>query len=84
MLGRLQEGESLGMPHSRPMPNIGVRCHELRIRDETKNWRIFYRTDADAIVIAEVIEKTTQATPKWVIELCKRRFKVYDDVSWER
>ena len=34
LLRKLQEGESLGLPHSRPMPAIGRRCHELRIRDE--------------------------------------------------
>src|SRR5271168_5380993 len=44
LLRRLQRGENIGLPHSRPMPDIGSRCHELRIRDETKNWRIFYIT----------------------------------------
>ena len=63
LLRRLQEGESLGLPHSRPMPSIGKRCHELRITDEDKTWRIFYRTDADAIIIAGVEEKKTQKTP---------------------
>jgi len=33
----LQKGETLPMPHSRPMPTIGARCHELRIVDETMN-----------------------------------------------
>jgi phage-related protein len=59
LLRRLQEGESLGMPHSRPMPRIGKNCHELRVRDKGQNWRIVYRIDADAIVIAEVFAKTT-------------------------
>ena len=47
LLRRLQEGEALGMPHSRPMPTIGRRCHELRVRDEDQNWRIIYRLDAN-------------------------------------
>jgi hypothetical protein len=34
LLRKLQEGELLGMPHSRPMPSIGRRCHELRVEDE--------------------------------------------------
>jgi phage-related protein len=51
LLRKLQRGEALGMPHSRPMPAIGKRCHELRVRDGTANWRIVYRTDGDAIVI---------------------------------
>jgi len=33
LLRRLQRGESIGMPHSRPMPIIGRRCHELRVVD---------------------------------------------------
>lgn len=79
LLRRLQEGESLGLPHSRPMPSIGKRCHELRINDEDKTWRIFYRTDADAIIIAGVEEKKTQKTPRQTIENCQRRLQRYDD-----
>jgi len=45
------------MPHSRPMPEIGRRCHELRIVDGEHTWRIIYRADPDAIVIAEVFGK---------------------------
>jgi hypothetical protein len=33
----LQMGETLSMPHSRPMPSIGKNCHELRINDENTN-----------------------------------------------
>jgi phage-related protein len=78
LLRRLQEGESLGMPHSRPMPSIGPRCHELRIKDRQKSWRIVYRIDNDAIVIAEVFAKTTQKTPKHVIDICNDRLAAYD------
>jgi phage-related protein len=78
LLRRLQEGESIGMPHSRPMPSVGAGCHELRVRDETRNWRIIYRIDDDAIIIAEVFPKTTQKTPKTVIDACKRRLTLYD------
>ena len=31
LLRRLQRDEKLSLPHSRPMPVIGARCHELRI-----------------------------------------------------
>ena len=67
LLRRLQRGESLGLPHSRPMPSIGSRCHELRITDEDATWRIVYRIDTDAIVIAEVFAKKTQVAPRAVI-----------------
>jgi phage-related protein len=78
LLRRLQMGEKLSLPHSRPMPSIGARCHELRIDDENKTWRIVYRVDRDAIVILEVFEKKTRTTPKEVIENCKRRIRLYD------
>lgn len=58
----------MDMPHSRPMPNIGARCHELRIRDRDQIWRIIYRADVDAIVILEVFSKESRSTPKRVIE----------------
>jgi len=78
LLRKLQRGERLGMPHSRPMPSIGVRCHELRINDERETWRIFYRLDPDAIVVAEVLSKKTNTTPQGVIETCQRRLREYD------
>jgi phage-related protein len=74
----LQTGVALGMPHSRPMPAIGKRCHELRIPDRQVNWRIVYRLDADAIVILEVFPKKTAGTPEAVIENCRRRLRRYD------
>jgi phage-related protein len=79
LLRRLQRGESLRMPHSRPMPGIGRRCHELRVRDGTANWRIIYRTDRDAIVIGAVFSKKTPTTPKSLIASAQRRFREYDD-----
>ena len=78
LLRRLQDGESLGLPHSRPMPSIGIHCHELRIRDVEKNWRIVYRIDDDAILLVEVFIKTTRATPPKVIAGCKKRLSQYD------
>ena len=77
LLRKLQRAESLAMPHSRPMPSIGRRCHELRIVDESATWRIVYFADSDAIVILEVSSKKTRATPTRVIETCKSRLALY-------
>ena len=41
-LRRLQQGQGLSLPHSRPMPAIGGQCHELRINDRDRTWRIVY------------------------------------------
>jgi len=78
LLRQLQIGLKLSLPHSRPMPSIGPRCHELRVKDENRIWRILYRIDDDAIVILEVFDKKSQKTPREVIESCKRRLRLYE------
>ncbi len=81
LLRQLQLGEKLNLPHSRPVPSIGRRCHELRIVDRTATWRIIYRIDRDAIVIVEVFSKKTEKTPKGIIESVKNRLKAYDEMD---
>lgn len=79
LIRRLQAGDMLGMPESRSMPSIGKSCHELRVRDAAHNWRIFYRIDHNAILVAGVFAKKTQKTPKGEIDTCQARLKRYDD-----
>jgi phage-related protein len=74
-----QLGWKLTMPHSRPMPAIGPRCHELRVKDGRSEWRIVYRIDSDAVIVLDVFAKSTRKTPQSVITECKRRLKQYDD-----
>ena len=81
LLRRLQKGEALSLPHARPMPAIGARCHELRVVDERLTWRIIYRLDPDAVVIGDVFAKKTQTTPAEVVKTCQRRFREYDDAK---
>jgi phage-related protein len=83
LLRALQLGTLLSMPMSRPMPSIGARCHELRIRDLGQRVirRIVYRIDEDAIIIGDIFVKKTQATPKAVIDACKRRYRLYDEAK---
>lgn len=80
LLRQLQRGIMLEMPESRPMPRIGKRCYELRIQDAETNrtWRIIYRIDLNAILVADVFAKKTQTTPLAVIEVCRKRFQRYD------
>lgn len=81
LLRQLQGGAKLGLPHSRPMPAIGARCHELRIVDEGATWRIICRLDEDAIVIVHVFSKKTRQTPGQTIEDCRRRLRQYDELT---
>jgi len=83
LLRRLQRGEVLSLPESRPMPSIGPRCHELRIDDVRlkKEWRVVYYIGEHAIAILEVFRKTTRATPGDVIASCRRRVGAFRKVD---
>ena len=63
------------------MPAIGTQYYELRIPDSDKNWRIMFHIGPEEIVILEVFNKTTQATPAAVLNTCKARLKNYRDAS---
>jgi phage-related protein len=84
LLRRLQRGEKLSLPYSRPMPVVGSRCHELRIQDQDVIWRIMYRVDSDAVIVAEMFAKKTSATPQQVIDVCKQRLRNYDKAAKEQ
>lgn len=77
LLRRLQQGNLIALPHSRPMPSIDSHCHELRIPDSNQTWRIVYSIEPDAIIILEVFSKKSRATPKYVIDNAKSRLKRY-------
>jgi phage-related protein len=80
LLRMLQKGEHVGMPSSKPLPEMGPGCRELRINDEGVTWRIVLRIDPDAIVILEVFTKKTEKMPGAVIDRCKNRLKRYDAI----
>ena len=73
LLRRLQRGDLLSLPQSRPMPSVAFGCHELRIVDGHLNWRIMYYIATDAVVILDVFRKKTETTPKTVVADCRRR-----------
>ena len=77
LLRRLQDGEVLSMPASRPLPAIAQNCHELRIADRNATWRIVYYLDSDAVVILEVFSKKTRALPTIVASAARRRLNQY-------
>ena len=86
LLRRLQAGESLGPEDgSKPLPSVGSRIHELKINDGEKNvtWRIVYRIDSDAIVVAGWFKKKSQKLPKNFVDTCRKRLKKYDELIQE-
>jgi phage-related protein len=62
------------------MPAIGSTCHELRINDRDRTWRIVHAIEEGAVVILEVFSKKTDQTPSQLIEICKKRLKAYRDL----
>lgn len=83
LLRRLQDGELLSLPASRPLPTVGRNSHELRITDRDVTWRIVYHVAADAVVILEVFGKKTRSLPKSVVAIARRRLREYQRLSEE-
>jgi len=84
LLRRLQQGELLALPLSRPMSAVGPQCHELRITDRDQTWRIMYHVASDAVVILDVFSKKTEATPTTVLDICRTRLAAYLKVAGGR
>ncbi len=77
LLRMLQLGESIGMPHSRPLPALGLGCHELRVVDQKTSWRIIYCVDELAVVVLEVFAKKSRRLPPSILRTCQRRLAAY-------
>lgn len=72
----LQKGAKLTMPLSRPMSSVGVGVEELRVKDISGVYRIFYFARlSDAIWIIHAFQKKTQKTPHHEIDIAKKRLK---------
>lgn len=72
----LQAGENITMPSSRPMPSIYNGVSELRIKDESGNYRIFYYIKLkNKILVFHAFQKKTQKTPTKEINTALLRLK---------
>jgi phage-related protein len=73
-IARLEAGLTLSMPLSRPMPDIGKGVSELRLRDRSGIYRVFYfMARKGSIYLLHAMKKTTQTTPVKTINLVKKR-----------
>lgn len=73
-LDLVAHGQSVGMPLSRPMPDVAAGSFELRIKDSSGQYRVFYYTKVnDALLVFHFFKKKSQATPKKELELAKKR-----------
>ena len=72
----LQKGNNLGMPLSRPMPDVAIGVEELRVRDASGIYRTFYyKKSKRGILIIHAFVKKTQKTSQHEIDIAKRRLK---------
>jgi len=72
----LQKGAKLSMPLSRPMPSVAAGVEELRIKDRSGAYRVFYFIKLEtAVVILHAFQKKTSKTPSREIELARARLK---------
>ena len=75
-LFRLQMGERIGMPNSRPMPVVADGVSELRVKSKDGAYRAFYYTEsARGVIVFHALVKKTQQTPPLELELARKRLK---------
>jgi len=67
----------------KPMTAVGSGVHEIRVRDESRTYRVFYVAKfEEAVYVLHVFEKRSQKTAKADLELGKGRYA--DLLSWRR
>lgn len=72
----LQLGLTLGMPLARPMSTVAKGAYELRLRDLTGQYRVFYLAKFDdRVLIFHSFVKKTQRTPDHEIQIGRARLK---------
>jgi phage-related protein len=72
----LQKGAKLSMPLSRPIPSVAPGVEELRIKDRSGAYRVFYIIKLEtAVLIFHAFQKKTAKTPPHEIELAQKRLK---------
>jgi phage-related protein len=74
LLFKLQLGVNIGPPDARPMPAIRHGVYELRVKDQTGIYRVFYYLKSERrILVFHAFTKKTQKAPQSEIELGRRR-----------
>jgi phage-related protein len=72
----LQKGAKLSMPLSRPMQSVADGVEELRMKDRSGAYRVFYFIKLEtAVLIFHAFQKKTAKTPRPEIRLARARLK---------
>lgn len=76
LIYRLQLGEVLPMPHSRPMKSVAMGASELRVRGPDGNYRVFYYTKSPrGILVFHAFVKKSEQTPESEVAAGKSRLR---------
>jgi phage-related protein len=77
-VARLDQGLTLSMPLSRPMPSIGTGVHELRLDARSGAFRVIYAVvTKSGVVLLHAFKKTSEKTPQRHIEIARERLKEF-------
>ena len=72
----LEKGEQLAMPLSRNLANIHPGLHELRFRDKSGIYRVFYYVKLrQAIYMLHALQKKTREIPLQEIAIIRKRIR---------
>lgn len=78
ILTKLQKREKVGMPDVRAMPSVAKGCSEIRLKDTSGIFRVFYLIESeDGILVFHAFKKKTEQTPQKEIETAQRRLKIF-------
>lgn len=73
-LGRVQVG--LQPDDFKPMPTVGKGVEEIRIREDSGAFRVFYIARMkDRVYVLHAFQKKSQATPKRELDIARRRYQ---------
>lgn len=75
-VARLEQGHSLSMPLSRPMPSIVAGAHELRLHARSGAFRVIYAVvTRSGLVLLHAFKNAAEKTPQRNIEIARARLK---------
>ena len=78
ILTKLQRREKVGMPDVRTMPSVAKGCSEIRLKDASGIFRVFYVIESEeGILVFHAFKKKTEKTPKNEIETARKRLRVF-------
>ena len=78
ILSKIQKGEPVGYPDTEPMRTVAAGVFEIRLKDVSGIFRVFYLIKTEhGIVVFHSFKKKSQKTPLHEIETARLRLNAY-------